>query len=190
MAHQLRVLGDVCRYPSQLKFMPRNSQWSIGRLFLWVFIAALIVSHLANFYQRQIVGFTDFSLDGSDIKQWLTELDPSIESHGGGEGSSSSGDFVDSDLNYVFTSKNTTSQQILDHLKSKIRQHLADQNWSIHGWGEGGESFSFKAYNGDTNFRIYGWLVPSTEDSYARQLEKMGETVTTIKILRVGYLRP
>ena len=169
--------------------MPKSSQWSIGRLFLWVFVAALIASHLANFYQRQIVGFTDFSLDGSDVIQWITELDPSAKSHGGGEGSSSSGDSVDSDLDYMFTSKNATSKQILEHLKSKIQKQLTDQNWSIHGWGEGNDSFDFHAYNGDTYFRIYGWLVPNTEDSYARQLEERGESVTTIKILRVGYLK-
>ena len=181
-------LGQRRRYPARLANMPNRSQWSISRLFLWVFVAALVASHLSTFYQRQIVGFTDFSLEVSEVKQWITELDSSAESHGGGAGSSRSGNSVDSDFNYLFTSKNATSEQILSHLKSKINKQLQNENWTIRGWGGGSDSFNFHAYNGHTSFRIYGWIVPNIENSYASQLEEQGKNATRIKILRVGYL--
>ena len=76
----------------------KRSQWSIGRMFLWVFVAALVASHFSSFYQRQIVGFTDFSLKRSDVERWLIELDPSTRRHGGGGGSSQQGDAVDSEF--------------------------------------------------------------------------------------------
>ena len=166
--------------------MGKRSQWSIGRMFLWVFVAALVASHFSSFYQRQIVGFTDFSLKKSDVERWLIELDPSTRHHGGGGGSLQQGDAVDSEFECQYSSKNATSGQLLNHLKSKILDQLEDENWTIQRSGGGRESFSFHASNGLTHFRIYVWLVP---DVNASQFMERGENVTRIKVVRVGYLK-
>ncbi len=170
--------------------MTKNSQWSIRRLFLWVFVAALIASQLANFYRRHVAGITDFSINGRpDIERWLTELDPSVKSHEGAKLSPPSADSVDSFSFFVFTSQRATSKQLLEHLKSKIRGQLNDQNWSIqHAADYGNDSFVFFAYNRGTNLRIYAGLSPNNRLSDAAgQREDLGETVTTIKIFQVAY---
>ena len=189
MENPIPPLGYRCRYPARESHMHKRSQWSIGRMLLWFFVAALVASHFASFYQRQIVGFTDFTLDRSDVEQWMSELDPSVRCHGGGGGSSQSGDSVDSEFDYLYSSKNTTSEQLLAHLKLEIREQLGDENWSIHGTGGGDDSFSYHARSGRTHFRIYGWLVPNAKNSYASHLMERGENLTRVKILRVGYLK-
>ena len=169
--------------------MPKKPQWSIFRLFLWVFVAALIASHLANFYQRQIVGIAPFSINGPDIEQWLKEIDASVKSHEGALVSPPS-DSADSYSFYVYSSKNATSAQLLEQLKSRINEQLDDQSWSIHhAFSFANDSFVFHAYKDGTQLRICGVLAPNTNLSPgAQQCDQLGETITTIKIFQAGFL--
>ena len=111
--------------------MSRKTQWSIGQLFLWILVASLIASHLANFYQRRIVGFTDFQLDRSVVRKWLIELDATSVLRSRGGGASRSGNSVDSDHDYLISSKNATSEEIFIHLRKKISAQLREQGWSF-----------------------------------------------------------
>ena len=164
--------------------MSRDSQWSIGRLFLWVLVAALVASHFTGFFTRR---FVDFQLNGSIMEEWVSELDPSATIHRDDGTGSSSGDAVDSDFSYVFSSENTTPEQILEHLRLRIQDELEKQNWTIGQFAMGEGSFSLHAHTGGTRIRIYGWLVPNRENSHAQRLEKSNKTVTTVRILRIGY---
>jgi len=76
----------------------------------------------------------------------------------------------------------------MSHLKLKTREKLEGENWTVNGSGGGNRDFNFHARSGNTRFRIYCWLVPNPDNLFYRKLEEDGETVTTIKLLRVGYL--
>ena len=164
-----------------------NSQWTIGRLFLWLLMVALICSHLAGIYQKRIVGFTDFTIDSNSIEQWIIELDPTGCMKTTSEGEGRHGDVVDSDLTFYLKTKNSTSDEIIQHVRRRIHERLQEEKWTVHGGGIGSDSFSFHTYSGDTRFRIYGWILPYTEIPFALQPVGSAERITKIKLLRTGY---
>ena len=168
--------------------MTKRTQWSIKRLLLWVFIAALVLAHASNIYQRQIARMTDFSIDVPELKSWVVELDPTATRFSGGKNSVTGIETVDCELDVVFVSKNSSSKEILAHLRSETRRRAKANGWKIHGYGQGSDFFNFHLSKGITHFRIYGFDLPDDNDPRIKQLKAEGNTVSSIKLLQIGYV--
>ena len=154
-------------------------------MFLWVFVAALVFSHLANFYNSKVVGFDRFNIELRELKQWLGELDPSTTfSSGGGNGGGNS-DGWESELDYSFSMDVANEAEALKHLRECIAIKTKKEGWKrIHTFA-GPTSFEFGLAKRSTRFRIYAWSLPVPADSQSDALKSKSKV--RIKLLQVGY---
>ena len=170
--------------------MNHTKQWSIRQLLLWVTVVALVCSHLAGYYQRRIVGFTNFAVDGNYIMQWVVDGDPTADSYGSAAGTSTSPDACEYEFDMHVSTNNLDSNEVLHEIRGRFESKAGAERWSILSSGGNGESFDLALSKGVTRFRVYGWVLPVTESSLGNRLEANGSHITRLKLLQVGYSMP
>jgi len=170
--------------------MPSSHQWSIGRIFLWLFIAALIFSHVANFLQNRKHDPSDpagLVIHGKTIHELITKLDESATMHTSGENSFNGDDAQDLIIDYSFSTKNASAEEILNQIREYFTQNVKSEGSSIISSRIGSESFSCAYSNGLARFRVFCWVLPETEPAFVEAMKKQGKTVMHVKLLQVGY---
>lgn len=169
--------------------MKSSRQWSLRRMFFWVFFAALICSQLSRIYHSTLVGVNDFRISNAQLLEWLSELDPSACTHDGGAGSGQSGKEVDSEFDYWISADAATADQAMSHLRESIIAKAETEGWRITGRGRGGdESFEFSLLKGATRFKIYCWAFSDGNSQYEDSFKRQGKNIFRILILQVGYV--
>lgn len=158
-------------------------------MFLWVFVAALICSHLSRLYQSAFVDVTDFTISDTEFRQWVAELDPSAKCHSGGAGSSKSGDEVDSETDYYMSARSATAEQVLSHLRNSVKAKIEADGWTITGTSGSSESFQYSFSKGVTRFKIHCWTIPADKSPYDGRHERDGRNFFRLKVLQFGYVK-
>lgn len=171
--------------------MKSSRQWSLRRMFFWVFFAALICSQLSRIYNSAFVRLNDFTISENQIKELLAELDPSARTHDGGVGSGRSRNEVDSEFDFWISADTATAVQAISHLRESIIAKAEAEGWNITGQGQGGdESFELSLSKAATRFRIYCWVLSTGEPFFVDRLDRQGKNVYRILILQIGYAQP
>lgn len=156
-------------------------------MFLWIFVAALVMSHVANFFHSKAEPFIDFSIDGTEIEQWIRKLDssasfPSIMSSG-----TSNGEGADADMVYSIRMDTATDVEALTYLQECILYKANLDQWQCLESGSGNDSFHFLLSKGSSKFRIYAWSLPTSTEGQLDYLKSQGKNVMQLKMLQVGY---
>lgn len=167
--------------------MNGTKQWSIRRMFLWIFVSALVMSHVANFFKSKTEAFADFSIDDTELKQWLKELDSTVSFPSAGSTGSSNSEGADSETDYSISMESSTAVEALKHLQECIMSRANLYQWQCLESGLGGDSFHLLFSKGATKFRIYVWSLPTHSDGHLDYLETTGKNVMRLKMLQVGY---
>jgi hypothetical protein len=166
-------------------------QWSLRRMFFWVLFAALVCSQLSRIYHSTLVGLNEFSLSETQIKELISELDPSARAHAESASSRRSGNEIDMEFNCWISADAATAEQAISHLRKSIIAKADTEGWRITRRGQGGDvSFHFNLSKSASHFRIYCWALPTGKSSYAERLEREGKNVFRIMVLQIGYARP
>ena len=150
-------------------------------MLLWVFVIALVLSHVSRFYQSKVVGFTNFAVNDHEICEWISRIDPTARIGSGGGSFSSSDDHCDADMDKIFLTKNITSEELIAQIRDGFGEKAKQDGWAIE-LGEGENSFEFGLSKGASRFRVWCWLLPAGDGSYPD-----GIFVTRVKVLQVGY---
>ena len=114
-------------------------QWSLRRMFFWVFFAALICSQLSRIYHSAFVRLDDFTISDSELNEWISELDSSARDYSGSAGRGRSGDEVESEFDYWISADTATAGSALSHLRNSVIGKAATEGWRITGSGQGGD---------------------------------------------------
>ena len=172
--------------------MKSPRQWSIRRMFLWVFAAALICSQVSHLYHTSLVELDDFTITGAELNEWISQLDPSARADARGGHSGQSVDEVHSEFDYWISADTASAEQVLSHLKECVSTRASAGGWTIfnHGGGgnsESGHSFEFLLSKGISRFRIYCWTLTIGKPAHAEQLERQRKKDFRLKVLQFGY---
>jgi uncharacterized protein YaiE (UPF0345 family) len=162
--------------------MNSRNQWTIGRMFLWVLVSALVFSHLISLYRSRVVGFSDFVVSSSELGAWMAELDPttviySISGSYGNDGKESV-----ADMTYAISAQSATPEQMKAQLDNCIRTKAESEGWRIY---QAGSQFNYAMSKGVSRFRIFWWQQEQT--SHDNLFAGKGNQVLRIKLLLVGY---
>lgn len=165
-------------------------QWSLRRMFFWVFFAALICSQLSRIYHSMRISLNDFTISDAQINEWLSKLDPSAHAYSGSGGGGQSGDDVDSESNYWISADAATAEMALPHLRDSVVAKAETEGWEITGSGQSGEGFRFSLSKGASRFRTYFWVLSTGKSSFEEHLEEDGKNVFRVIVVQIGYTQP
>lgn len=162
-------------------------QWSVRRMFLWVFVAALICSHASRLYQTTFIGLDDFTISYTELREWISKLDSSAHAFDRSSGSGRSGDEVDAEFDCLFSTDTASAKQVLSHLEESVRRKASAGGWKIKENGESSGGFEFLLSKGVSRFRVYCWTIEMGSSSHEDELERNAKNTFRVIMLQVGY---
>ena len=163
-----------------------KTQWTLKRLFLWIFIAALVLPYLINLVPRSINPLIGFSVNESDVYGWIKEADPTVRSLGGGGGGGSSNEASESEFDYLFSLSERDDEKVMSILRGKVEEKIQRGTWMVTTRTTSNDSFAFVFSNGFSKYRVYVWNVPISK-AEAEQEANSGKNYLRIKVLTIGY---
>ena len=165
--------------------MFKLKQRLVGQLMLWSLTALFALANCGCFTLGQ-VGITDLSISNDDILIWLTDLDQSAKTFGGGEGIGRSPDSRELKFNYHISFENSTPEQALGHIQDCFIRHAKNEQWMVVENENEGDSFNLTFTKGVTQFQISGQLLPVIQSSLGDKLKSDGKFVARIQVLQKG----
>ena len=166
--------------------MLKFKQSLAGQLLLWSSIAVLALANCGCSTQSQTGTITDLSISNRDILTWLTALDRSAKTFGGGEGTGRRPDSRELEFNYHISFENSTAEQALDHIQDCFIRHAKQKEWTVAEDGNENDSFNLTLTKGVTQFQISGNLLPVTQSSLGDKLKSEGKSTTRIQVVQLG----
>lgn len=127
---------------------------TVRTMLYWVFLIALIMPYVVALLPRSNKTAFLFSVSVSEVEDWLQEIDPSVSllfsEHGEGTASKYS-----SVLSCLVACKSANSNQLMSHLRMRIRQKYKSQEWHENNESVGDSTFYYHLQRFDSNCYLY-----------------------------------
>lgn len=126
-------------------------KWNLRELFWVAIILALLLPYFPGWFAQPPEPLHEFLLQSSDLQSYANELDASAVTGGLSGGSGGSSDISENHLDMLLVMKNSTGDEMFDHLVQKIHQRMDEENWQLGTLTSSGNHMeSFRFSKGDT----------------------------------------